>query len=252
MNDFVAKKLLHMTQEGYELIADQFDKTRQHPWDDFSVFDGYVKDGMRVLDMGCGNGRLFSYLKKRCTISYIGIDQNPKFTEIAKSAYTSHPMKPEFYTASILDLKSLEILGSQTFDIIFCIAVLHHIPTHALQLQALKNMRRFLRVGGILCMENWNMWRVRKGKKTVWGSFFQKFISRVPKSELGLGDLITKWKSPQGVGSLYYHAFTIAELHTLLRNSGFAVEKAYYIRDGKPAHWWNGKNIVTIASKSIL
>lgn len=231
-----AQQFLQMTREGYELIADQFDKTRQHSWDDFSVFDVYVKDGMRILDVGCGNGRVFKYLSSKHTIHYVGIDQNPKFTEIAKSAYTSHPMKPEFYTASILDLKALEILGSQTFDIIFCIAVFHHFPTKALQLQALQNMRRFLRVGGILCMENWNMWELRKGKKTVWGSI----------RNFGIRDVITKWKSPKGIGFLYYYAFTLSELRKLLRRSGFDLLQKFYIRDGKPAHWWNGKNMVTV------
>ena len=155
MDTVSAQKLLQMTQEGYRLIADQFDKTRQHSWDDFSVFDPFVKDGMRILDVGCGNGRLFDYLRKRRNIQYTGIDQNQKFIEIAKKNFKdSHSDQQKFHTANILKPESLSVLGDQQFDLIFCIAVLHHIPTKELRLHELQTLEKYLKPGGILCMEN--------------------------------------------------------------------------------------------------
>lgn len=243
MENLTVEKLLQMTQEGYRLIADQFDKTRQHSWDDFSVFDPFVKDGTRILDVGCGNGRLLTYHRQRHHIGYVGIDQNSKFVEIAKKTFqNSSSNSSQFYAADILQPESLSVLGDQRFDLIFCIAVLHHIPTKELRVHALQALKKYLKPGGTLCMENWNMWELRKGNKTVWNS---------PR-RVGIRDLITEWKSPQGTGNLYYYAFTARELRALFCKSGFHVQKLYYIRDGKKAHWWNGKNIIAIAKKADL
>ncbi len=243
MDTVTAEKLLQMTQEGYALIAEQFDKTRNHSWDDFSVFDCFVKEGMRILDVGCGNGRLLDYLSQRRNITYVGIDQNQKFVEIAKKKFGNSRLdSPKFYSANILQPESLSTIDDQQFDLIFCIAVLHHIPTKELRLQALQTLKKYLKRGGVLCMENWNMWQFRKGAKNIWKS---------PR-RAGIRDLITEWKSSRARGFLYYYAFTISELRALLRKSEFGVLQAFYIRDGKSAHWWNGKNIITIARNSIL
>jgi 2-polyprenyl-3-methyl-5-hydroxy-6-metoxy-1,4-benzoquinol methylase len=133
------------------------------------------------------------------------------------------------------------MLGDRRFDVIFCIAVLHHLPTKVMRDQAIQTMKKYLKPGGVLCMENWNMWQIRKGKKTVWGSY----LRGIPK--LGMRDIITEWKTPRGSGFLYYYAFTPQEVRRLLASQDFRVLDSYFIRDVRRAHWWNGKNIITIA-----
>ncbi len=284
MKNTVAEKLLRMTQDSYALISDKFDKTRRNCWDDFTFFDSFVKEGMTVLDVGCGNGRLFKYLMQKRAIHYVGIDQNPKFIEIARREYSSHETDPQFYTASILEPESCRVFESRQFDVVFCIAALHHIPTKKLQEQAVAAFKRYLRPGGMLCMENWNMWELRKGKKNVWHALARRLndtlffrgstdqavgpLTAHENTELGWRDLVTEWGGggttvrnrpiPDSCGDsgcrgfLYYHAFTMSELRKLLGTSGFTTLHEFYIRDGKPAHWWNGKNIITIAKKRIL
>lgn len=263
MDPITSKKILQLTSSGYSRIADQFDKTRQHPWDDFSVFDPFVKEGMSVLDVGCGNGRLFEYLQQRHTIHYVGIDQNQKFIEIAMRNFSGVALQPQFYRANILDSESLRVLGSQQFDIIFCIAVLHHIPTIELQSQALNTLKQYLKPGGFLCMENWNMWQMRKGTKTVWYTFLRRCtdafhglystdqppdpLTRCERNQLGWRDLITEWGQGNQTGFLYYYAFRASELQKLLQKSGVDVRDVYFIRRGKRAHWWNGNNIIAVA-----
>ena len=36
------------------------------------------------------------------------------------------------------------------------------------------------------------------------------------------------------------------ELKNLMREVGFEVVENYYSSDGGKAHWWNGKNVVTV------
>ncbi len=245
-----------MTQEGYTRIADQFDKTRQYSWGDFSVFDSLVKDGMRVLDVGCGNGRLFQYLQNR-NISYVGIDANHGFITIARQTYSGHPTKPKFF---LCDMSDIDVILSDVdiqFDMIFGIAVLHHIPTHAFQLQVLKNIKKFLKPEGILVLENWNLLQLGKGTKTVWHSCVQRNLAKklpwetqygISRRDLSISDVITQWGKSENQAFLYYHAFTLRELSSLLTSSGYHIRTGYYIRDGKEAHWWNGKNSIMIAT----
>ncbi|GAH26634.1 unnamed protein product, partial [marine sediment metagenome] len=53
-----AEYLLKKTKEDYNLIAEDFSRTRWNIWAEFSIFRDYVKGGDEILDIGCGNGRL--------------------------------------------------------------------------------------------------------------------------------------------------------------------------------------------------
>lgn len=254
MNTQTGELLTKMTHEGYARIADSFDKTRHYSWGDFSVFDSLVKDGMKILDIGCGNGRFFKHLASRA-IEYVGIDANPRFVQIAQETYRNHPGQPRFFVGDIRTISAIPSLADQKFDIIFGIAVLHHIPTRAGRSQVLQDVKELLAVGGILVLENWNLWQLRKGTKTVWHSCAQRLSFKklpweiqytVSRRRLGFADIITQWGSSSNRAFLYYHAFTLHELSGLCISSGYRIRDLYYIRDGKRAHWWNGKNIMVI------
>jgi len=73
MNKKLINKLLSKTTADYNFLADEFNNTRQYPWAEFTILNKYVKDGDSVLDLGCGNGRLFEVLKSK-KIKYTGVD----------------------------------------------------------------------------------------------------------------------------------------------------------------------------------
>jgi len=256
MTSQTARAITTMTREGYEHIADQFSRSRQHSWGDFSVFDSLVKDGAVILDIGCGNGRLFSYLSGK-KISYTGIDSSPSFIALAQETYRPHSPAPQFVVGDILALDTISEIRGKNFDIITMIASFHHIPQRSQALEALKQIRHFLAPQGLLCMENWNLWRFEKSRKTVLGALQNRLqVSPLPWEQqygisrfgLGLYDVVTEWQSGRARGFLYYHAYTIRALRSLLREAGYTDARSYYIRDGIRVHWWNGKNIMTIAN----
>ena len=78
--------------------------------------------GDRVLDLGCGNGELASYLTD---VNYVGVDHNPKYVASAQRDRAG-AATVEFLEADLADLASLD-LG--TFDVIVALGVLHHLPT---------------------------------------------------------------------------------------------------------------------------
>ena len=85
----------------------------------------YLKDKKRLLDAGCGNGRVTALLRRYSpkTTEIVGIDLVS--SEIAKENLETHQL---FYKVFFLRrdlLENLEDLGK--FDFIYCQEVLHHL-----------------------------------------------------------------------------------------------------------------------------
>jgi Methylase involved in ubiquinone/menaquinone biosynthesis len=143
-----ARDLLKKTKEDYDSIAQDFSRTRQSFWKELEMLKDYVKEGEKVLDIGCGNGRLFQILKDK-NIEYTGIDFSKNLIELAKKKYP----EGNFLVANALNLPFKE----NTFDKVFLIAVLHHIPSKELRSQVLKEAKRVLKPQGLLILTVWNL-----------------------------------------------------------------------------------------------
>lgn len=205
----IKKGILKKIKKDYSIISNEFDATRQYAWPEFYVLLKYLKkhhilrqaqDDMRIklLDVGCGNGRLFSFLKYE-PIKYVGIDNNRALLKIAKK---NHP-DVKFRYCDILKLP----FPARSFDTVWCIAVLHHIPTQKLQLKALKEMKRVLKTDGMLMLMVWNLWQPK----------YRKYIDKKTH------DANIPWGSKKNPKVWrYYHAFTKTELEELLKRTYFS------------------------------
>ncbi|MEK7648586.1 MAG: class I SAM-dependent methyltransferase [Patescibacteria group bacterium] len=256
MNDKTAQNLYVLTKEGYHTIAKPFSATRRFSWDDCTPLRTIVKDGMSVLDVGCGNGRTAELFTTH-SIQYTGIDLNESFIHDARKRFSNDHTK-EFYCGDMLTLNTIKELEGRHFDVIFSIAVLHHAPSEQLRMQALSQMHLFLKSEGTLFLTAWNLWRATLQKKSVWkyalerslldpGSYQRAF--GVDYRDLSWRDLLTTWKSGILSAPLYYYSFRCNELVALCLKSGFTVLDCYYSLKGKRAHWWNAENICLIAKK---
>jgi SAM-dependent methyltransferase len=76
--------------------------------------------GMRVLDLGCGNGRLVPYLNGAF---YVGVDNNSSYVEAATSRWGSESAR--FVVSDLVGLADLD-LGP--VDAAVLLGVLHHLP----------------------------------------------------------------------------------------------------------------------------
>jgi len=135
-----AENLLKKTKQDYNEIAQEFSATRYQIWEETKfLFNDYVMPGDKVLDLGCGNGRFFEFLKDK-DIHYIGVDFSEKLVEIAKEKYP----KVKFQVADALNLP----FPNNYFDKIYSIAVLHHIPSEKFRIQFFEEARRILKPNG--------------------------------------------------------------------------------------------------------
>lgn len=252
MTEEQAQKLMEITAQSYSVIAPQFSQTRSKSWADCSVLTRLVNEGDRVLDLGCGNGRLLQSLAGK-RISYIGVDGSDQFVQIARERYEADGHA--FAIGNMLSLDAVSEIAGQMFDAICCIAAVHHLPTRGLRLAALRQMRSRLAPGGRLLMTNWNKFRLSFGKKEFWAISLKKIMTSnelwiqqvgLPKSAFGWCDLPVHWRRESRDQVLYYYAFTATEIDALMFEAGFSRVESWYSKDGQRVHWWSGDNILTV------
>lgn len=139
------------TKETYNAIADQFSASRKYIWPDLVPYMNNIANNASVLDLGCGNGRLLNGLPNK--INYLGIDQSD---QLLKKAQLLHPQR-NFLEGDITTEDTWRNL--LTYDYIFCIAVIHHIPTYHQHLFLLNQIKKHLNPGGKVLITAWNLWR---------------------------------------------------------------------------------------------
>ena len=215
MTDQRAQEILELVQRNYQAIAPDFDLSRQKAlWPEIIRLAEQVPAGARVLDAGCGNGRLLSAFPGRA-LDYVGLDNSPALLELAKKNYP----QARFIPGDILQLSDWP---EDNFHYIFCLAVLQHIPSLKLRRAALHQFVAKLAPGGLLIISVWNLWSQARFRRLLFKAVWSKILG---KSDLDKGDLIFPWKNPQGqaVSQRYYHAFTKQELRRLAQSSGLAI-----------------------------
>jgi len=271
-----AQKLIKKTQDYYGQRAQDFSASRNRDWAIFLPLLHYIKKGDYVLDLGCGNGRLYPLVAQKGA-NYLGLDTSHRLLEEAKK---NHP-QAEFEIGDILNLPPItkssppvrggvggggslwkfldpsplplgkgrnvfkNLRNSEnlehppgSFDVVVLIALLHHIPSHALRQKALQNVAKLVKIGGFVLVTNWNLfqkrfWPLRRcyNLKKVFG-----------KNKMDFNDLLFK-------GKRYYHGFTKREMAGLLQENGFQVLENYYEKDGRRTRRGEGENLVTVAEK---
>ncbi len=248
MDSKTIQKILKKVKKDYSVIACEFSITRERIWNELNILvEKYAKDDQKILDIGCGNGRLFSILKDK-NINYLGIDNCQELIDIAKEKYKNFD-KGKF---AVEDL--LEMSFDKEFDLIFIIAVLQHIPSEELRLRVLKKIKKALKPGGYLIMLNWNLFQKDKIE------YVNKYnrLRLEGKFELSENDTLISWKefgnTHHGKEKInnkkierYYHAFTKKEIENLLKKAGFKIADIYYVKKGKRSDVNEGYNICTVA-----
>jgi len=217
MNKEEADKLLDLVKNSYNKIAVSFDVSRKKElWPAMRDLAEAVKDGDKILDAGCGNGRLLEAFKDK-DIIYLGLDNSRELLEAARGNYPGR----DFREADILDLTGVL---EHDFDYIFCLAVLQHIPTPESRLVFLKNLAAKLAPTGQLIISSWNLRRSPKYRRMILKNHWLKITGR---RCLAARDLVFPWRDQSGreVSDRYYHAFRSSELRRLSRQAGLSVHR---------------------------
>ena len=209
-----AEYLLKKTKEDYDLIAEEFSQTRGFLWEELKTFKDLVKDEEKVLDLGCGNGRLLELLQDK-KIEYVGLDNSQKLIEIAKEKHPNF----QFLVADALSLPFL----ADSFDKVFSISVFHHIPSEEFRLKFLEEIKRILKPKGILILTVWNLWQ-----KRYFLLIFKFFILKLFfRSRLDFKDIFLPWGRKI---DRYFHCFTKGEIERLIKEVNLKIKNSGEIK----------------------
>ncbi|HVX44228.1 MAG TPA: class I SAM-dependent methyltransferase [Mycobacteriales bacterium] len=115
-----------------------------HPWSHNAHYHGWILRNRparvdRALDIGCGTGELARQLTDRAG-EVCGIDADPAILDHARGL--TGPALPVTYVAG----DALTAIPPGPYDVITCVAALHHLPLRA----ALECFRENLAPGGTL------------------------------------------------------------------------------------------------------
>ncbi len=221
----------------YNEISKHFSETRNTPWLEFEYFRKYVNKNDRILDLGCGNGRVYEFFKDY-GITYYGLDISEKLINIAKKKYP----EPNFKVGNMINLP----YENNFFDTVWMIASFHHLRDKKERIQTLKEIKRVLKENGILIITVWNLYQIKYLKYVINGVY-----DRLNGKTKKINDLFIPWKKKDSTKiHRYYHAFLPNELFELIKREDYTVLEHFFYRSGeKQKKLFNSHNIIYICKR---
>lgn len=134
----------------FDRWSDNYDKaigitTFHHFILDLAVQHSKIKDGHRVLDIGCGTGLLGLKFLQKADCSIVNIDKSQQMVDVIQDKGKQLGLGPAF-VGRVMDGGAIAFEDA-TFDLVVSTAALHHLEE---KLEPLKKIHRVLRPGGQL------------------------------------------------------------------------------------------------------
>jgi tRNA (uracil-5-)-methyltransferase TRM9 len=223
MKPELIERLNQINREFYCKFAQSFSQTRPASARELERILPYIADGARVLDIGCGNGRVAALLgRHRRAVTYIGIDSSTEQISNIKSQI-SKGWTTTFLLADITQpdwTRPLSLLKTREpseegrrpgsapnkaermgdFDCVLMLAVLHHIPGSDVRARIMRQVRELLALQGRIVISTWQFLDNERMRKKIvpWSSV------EIDEQELEPGDTLLNWKRG-GTGLRYCH-----------------------------------------------
>ena len=228
-------RLNQINRTFYSTFAASFSETRESARE-LEVILPYIADDARVLDLGCGNGRVAKLVARhRRHVTYVGVDASAELVARCKMQDAREAEGTAFFVADIAQpewIDSLPLsgalcptgegLGMRVFDCVLLLAVLHHIPGRDVRARILRQARELLAPQGRIVVSTWQfMDNERMRKKIVSWS-----VAGIDERELEPGDALLNWKR-DGEGLRYCHWIGQDEMRALAAQAGLKIVETF-------------------------
>jgi SAM-dependent methyltransferase len=242
MDRFTRDFLDALNRDFYRRYAREFSATRESPWPGFlrvlELFRSRHERGSRprILDLGCGNGRLLRLLEAapEPDFEYLGLDSSPALLAEARrrSRGPAPPARRVGWCCARAGATGLA-LRPAAFQAVFAFAILHHLPGRESRRRALEELAAVLAPGGFLALSFWRFRQVVRLRRRIvpWAEVLRRHALAPGDLELEEGDFVLRFGTDQGALRYCHHA-DAAERAALVAGLGL-FERDRFVADGR-------------------
>lgn len=234
MDDATARALNELNLAFYREHGAAFSAKRSRPWRGWSrLLDGIPEapQGLRVLDVGCGNARFGRFLAgHRRLACYVGVDASDPLLAIARAqappADVCHFLRADFVATP--PEQALPDAPPAPFDLAVLFGVLHGVPGRERRRALLDALCRRLAPGGLLAFTCWGFAEDARlsGRIVPW----ERAPVAIDASQLDAGDHLLPWGAD---GSVVRYSATVDAQERDWLVSGLPLERvAEFAEDG--------------------
>jgi tRNA (uracil-5-)-methyltransferase TRM9 len=242
MDEKTVRALAAINRDFYRDSATAFSETRRASWPGWEPLVEWVErrlpgPALRVLDVGCGNGRFGAFLaealpERAGDIAYCGLDASAPLLDAVR-ARRLPVAAVEVQLGDVIETPLESLLTDHSFSLIAVFGLLHHVPSEQKRSALLSSLARRLEPGGLLALAFWRFddferFRARRKPFEVWNRDSPEAIDI---AQLEPGDHLLRW----GEGSAavrYCHHVDAAEGERLVAATGLE-HLANYDADGR-------------------
>lgn len=242
MDEKTVRALNAINRAFYRDHATAFSATRQEAWPGWRRLAPLLREipadrQVRVLDVGCGNGRFAAFLshalpERRSSLHYLGIDASGPL--LAAVAARKLPLA-EVATrqADLVDTAIEDLLNDRRFSLIAVFGVLHHVPGHRRRRALLAKLAGHLEPLGFLVLAFWQFAEHPRflGRRRPWAQWNASAREPIDVSRLEAGDQLLEWGAG-GHAVRYCHFADARETESLVEATSLQVV-ASYVDDGR-------------------
>ena len=153
-----SKQKRDSVKKNYDLIAQQYSAEFGKYIEDLDVYEEFEKnlnENAKILDLGAGSGRTYSYFNER-GYEYIGLDFSQKMRDYAYKLHGEFP----YIVDDMINIK--KYFANNSLDAVFAVYSLFHLPMEDLK-QLLSDIYDVLKNNGIFLFT----YQIGKGEEMV-------------------------------------------------------------------------------------